>query len=178
MAEQPHICVICHELMEPIHTIVEPDNCTHKFHVICINIWLAHNRTCPLCRVPISIETQMPWRTLFLMALTVTRESVLERSAYTYAFLSLLLRRYMTASEWLDHRDTIVASIEQFHMYGIRLPFLDVTSRTSAKREKRRWAKFYEELEEGQLARTSERIATARRNILHSELFYTIIFNT
>jgi len=176
MAESASICVICHEIMEPIHTVVEPENCGHKFHVICINIWLAHKRSCPICRAPISIATQMPWRTLFLMTLTISRESLLERSAYTYAFLSLLLRRYKTAADWTEHRESIIASIEHFDVQGIRLPFLDISSRTTAKREKQRWAKLYEEMEEGQLARTSERIRVARRAIIHSELFYMIAF--
>jgi hypothetical protein len=117
----------------------------------------------------------MPWRTLFLVALTITRDSVLERSAYTYAFLSLLLRRYKTAAEWIEHRDSIIASMEQFNIQGVRLPFLDLTSRTTTKREKKRWARIYQELDEGRLARTSDRIVQARRNILHSELFYTIL---
>jgi len=118
----------------------------------------------------------MPWRTLFLMTLTISRESLLERSAYTYAFLSLLLRRYKTAADWTEHRESIIASIEHFDVQGIRLPFLDISSRTTAKREKQRWAKLYEEMEEGQLARTSERIRVARRAIIHSELFYMIAF--
>jgi hypothetical protein len=176
MAETTTICVICHEIMEPIHTVVEPENCTHKFHVICINVWLAHKRSCPVCRAPISVATQMPWRTLFLMTLAISRESLIERSAYTYAFLSLLLRRYKTAANWTEHRESIITSVQQFSVEGIRLPFLDVSSRTTAKREKQRWAKFYEELEEGKLARTSERIGNARRTIIHSELFYMIAF--
>lgn len=166
MEDEPAMCIICHESMESFHTVVQPTNCTHKFHVICITIWLSHHRTCPLCRTPISYRNQIMWRSVFLTALTITREMVIERCAYTYAFLSLLLRQFPTAQLWLQHRESIVRTIERFNVADVRLPCLDITSRTMAKREKRRWAKQYSELEEGALARTSERVALARRMIL------------
>jgi hypothetical protein len=106
------------------------------------------------------------WRSVFLTALTITREMVIERCAYTYAFLSILLRQFPNARSWLENRESIVRTIEQFDIGGVRLPCLDITSRTMAKQEKKRWAKQYSDLEDGALARTSERVALARRMIL------------
>jgi hypothetical protein len=70
----------------------------------------------------------MPWRTLFTVALVVTQEMALERAAYTYAFLSLMLRRFDTAAKWQTSKETIVAASEQFEMGSTRLPFLDLTT--------------------------------------------------
>lgn len=168
--EQP-TCSICREVMEPIHTIVKPQECSHTFHAICINIWLAHNRSCPCCRREISLDSQMPWRTLFTVALVVTQEMALERAAYTYAFLSLMLRRFVSASNWNKSKDTIVAASEQFEIGSTRLPFLDLSSRTTAKKEKRIWANIYREIGNGTSPRTEERVKAARRYILQYLFF-------
>lgn len=127
-------CTICHEAMEQYHTIVKPRNCTHTFHAICINIWLANHRSCPLCRRRISLSTQMPWRTLFAVALVLTQEAALERAAFTYTFLSTILRTYRTSASWRTARDILIASAEQFEFGATRLPFLDLTTRTNAKK--------------------------------------------
>jgi hypothetical protein len=159
------MCVICHENLESYHTVVKPENCTHSFHVICINIWLTQHRTCPLCRAQITITTQMPWRTLFITTLSITRETILQRSTYTYAFISYLLRRYINAKQWLENREKILSILERFNLYGIRLPFLDLTNRSTAKREKKKWARIYGDLTNGELVRNSKRIALARNAI-------------
>lgn len=158
-------CVICHEALEPFHTIVKPKRCNHTFHAICINIWLAHQRNCPLCRRRISLTTQMPWRTLFATALIVTQEMALERAAYTYAFLSQVLKTYTTKPSWIQMRNAIIAAAEHFEMGTIRLPFLDLTKRSSAKLEKRKWAIAYEQLT-GEHPRVSQRVKSAKRMLL------------
>ncbi|MCI06741.1 RING-h2 finger protein ATL16-like, partial [Trifolium medium] len=35
-------------------------NCSHHFHLDCINIWLQTNANCPLCRTSIAGNTQFP----------------------------------------------------------------------------------------------------------------------
>ena len=171
MADELATCAICREVMEPIHTIVKPQECDHTFHAICINVWLVHSRSCPCCRREISLESQMPWRTLFTVALVVTQEMALERAAYTYAFLSLMLRRFDTAAKWQNSKDSIVAASEQFEMGSTRLPFLDLTSRTTAKKEKNSWAEIYIQIGDGTSPRTAERIKAARRYILQYLFF-------
>lgn len=173
MSDEPLPCVICHETMESYHTVVKPDTCAHMFHAICINVWLARHRSCPICRRTISLETQMPWRTLFSTALCITHDTAVERAAYTYAFLSLMLRRFRNKAEWQRARNTIVVASEQFEAGTIRLPCLDLESRTTAKAEKQKWSNLFR-----QLATTSprkdQRVATARRYILeHLSFMFT-----
>jgi hypothetical protein len=43
-----HTCPICHE-EDRICRLALP--CKHEFHVHCINMWLRHNQTCPMCRI-------------------------------------------------------------------------------------------------------------------------------
>ena len=162
-------CVICYEIMEPLHHIVTPTNCNHRFHAICINIWLARHRSCPLCRKSISLTTQMPWRTLFSTALVVTHEMALERASYTYAFLSQILKTYDTPEKWRVSSIAIHAAAQHFEMGLVRLPFLDLSSRTTTKREKYKWRQIFEEIS-GESVRISERIAFARRGILMYEV--------
>jgi hypothetical protein len=112
----------------------------------------------------------MPWRTLFTTALVISHEMAVERAAYTYTFLSLMLRRFHNSSEWLRARDTIIIASEQFEMGTTRLPFLDLTARTTAKKEKRKWASIFTELTDEGL-RNSNRIQSARRWILDRLIF-------
>lgn len=170
VTDEPLTCVICHEEMEPIHQVVKPKLCDHTFHAICINIWLAHHRSCPLCRRRISLSTQMPWRTLFAVALVISSDMAIERACYTYAFLSLMIRRFKTAADWHQARDTIIMASEQFECGTIRLPFLDLTTRTTAKREKKKWRNIYNELTQED-PNHSERTQSARRWIL-DKLFF------
>ena len=165
MSDPETVCAICRESFEPCHTVVQPTNCSHQFHAICIHIWLARHRSCPLCRRRISLSTQMPWRSLFLTALVITREMTIERTAYTYAFLSILLKRFDTSTKWRTSRDALIAAMEQFEIGTIRLPFIDLTSRSTARREKRKWATMYVELTD-EYPRSSERVISARRRII------------
>jgi hypothetical protein len=165
MSDEAITCTICHEALEPFHTVVRPRRCNHTFHAICINIWLTRHRSCPLCRRRISLATQMPWRTLFTTALIVTQEMALERAAYTYAFLSQVLKTYTTKAAWRQTRDGIIAAAEHFELGTIRLPYLDLTTRSTAKREKRKWSTLYQQVS-GEEPRSSARVKSAKRSLL------------
>jgi hypothetical protein len=177
MADDSLTCTICHEALEPYHTVVQPRRCNHTFHAICINIWLVHHRSCPLCRRRISLSTQMPWRTLFAVALVVTQEAALERAAFTYAFLSTILRTYRTSASWRATRDILIASVEQFEFGTTRLPFLDLTTRTTAKNERRKWADLFTQMS-GESYRSSERVRSARRLVAERLLPQVTILNS
>jgi hypothetical protein len=168
--DEPLTCVICHESMEPHHQIVRPRDCSHTFHAICITIWLARHRNCPLCRRKISLSTQMPWRTLFSTALVISHEMAVERATYAYTFLSLMLRRFKTADTWNTDRDGIIMAAEHFEVGTTRLPFLDLTSRTCALKEKKKWYKLYIQLTNESI-KNSPRIQSARRYILETLIF-------
>ena len=172
MADEAPECVICHEVLESYHTVVQPINCAHTFHAICIHIWATNHHECPVCDTKINYKDRLPWQTLFITALAITQESALERTAYTYAFLSLMLRRFHSAERWKDARATIQVAAEQLEAGMIRLPYLNVKSRTTAKREKKKYAVIFEEIQQGgPPARISPRVKAARRWILH-QLFF------
>ncbi|KAA8543359.1 hypothetical protein F0562_021146 [Nyssa sinensis] len=53
-------CVVClNEFQEQDMLRVLP-NCSHAFHLDCIDVWLQSNANCPLCRSSISGATQYP----------------------------------------------------------------------------------------------------------------------
>ncbi|KAK3026173.1 hypothetical protein RJ639_040560 [Escallonia herrerae] len=53
-------CVVClNEFQEQDMLRVLP-NCSHAFHLDCIDVWLQNNANCPLCRLSISGTTRYP----------------------------------------------------------------------------------------------------------------------
>lgn len=172
MADEAPQCVICHEAFETYHQVVQPMHCAHTFHAICIHIWEENHHDCPVCHTKISYQDKVSWQTVFMTALVITQESALERVAYTYAFLSLMLRRFHSAEQWNDAKATIQVAAEQLEAGMIRLPYLNLKSRTTAKREKKKYAAIFEQIQEGDPpARISPRVKAARRWILH-QLFF------
>jgi hypothetical protein len=172
MVDESQRCAICHEELESYHQVVQPNNCSHTFHAICIHIWVTHYHNCPICHTQISYQDRIPWQTVFMTALVVTQETALERAAYTYAFLSAMLRRFSTSEQWNHANPTIVAAAEQLEAGMIRLPYLHLQSRTTAKQEKQKWATIFKHIQEdGQTARSSPRVKAARRWIV-DQLFF------
>jgi hypothetical protein len=104
-----------------------------------------------------------------MTALVISSEMAIERAAYTYSFLSLMLRRFHNASEWKKARDIIIVASEQFEIGHIKLPFLDLTNRSTAKKEKYKWYEIFKEVS-GENNRSS-RIQSSRRWILDKLLF-------
>jgi len=52
-SENRECCVCLNEFQEGEKVKVLP-NCSHPFHIDCIDVWLENNPNCPLCRTPIS----------------------------------------------------------------------------------------------------------------------------
>jgi hypothetical protein len=105
-----------------------------------------------------------------MTALMVSHDAAIERACYTYTFLSLILRRFSTAEQWSENKQTIITAVEQFELGSTRLPFLDLTNRTAASGEKKKWYKIYTEIS-GEAVQNSERISSARRWILEQYAF-------
>lgn len=53
-------CVVCLNVFQVQDTIRVLPNCSHAFHLDCIDIWLQSNTNCPLCRTGISGTTRCP----------------------------------------------------------------------------------------------------------------------
>jgi len=68
---------------------------------------------------------------------------LVERALHTWAFLSVVLRLLPTAALWNRTIEKIQTSITNYTI--ITLPFLDLRSRSSAMREKRKWFRLYTE---------------------------------
>jgi hypothetical protein len=169
-SELPLICVICHESMEDFHEIISPKLCGHKFHVICMYVWLARHTRCPVCREPVDLDSNPALKPLFTTALVLSHTIAVEQVSYIYTFLSLMLRRFDTAEKWEEARDTICMAAEEFELGTLRLPFLNLSSRHSAKKEKQKWKDIFIELTD-ESPRTSERIQTARRWLIEKLIF-------
>ncbi|KFK31717.1 hypothetical protein AALP_AA6G149800 [Arabis alpina] len=53
-------CSVClNEFQEEEKLRIIP-NCSHLFHIDCIDIWLQNNANCPLCRTRVSCDTSLP----------------------------------------------------------------------------------------------------------------------
>ncbi|KAK1390638.1 RING-H2 finger protein ATL16 [Heracleum sosnowskyi] len=53
-------CAVClNEFLEREKLRMIP-NCSHLFHIDCIDVWLQNNANCPLCRTSISLAVQFP----------------------------------------------------------------------------------------------------------------------
>ncbi|XVE65854.1 hypothetical protein DITRI_Ditri08aG0032700 [Diplodiscus trichospermus] len=53
-------CAVClNEFQEDEKLRIIP-NCSHVFHIDCIDVWLQNNANCPLCRTSISSTSQFP----------------------------------------------------------------------------------------------------------------------
>jgi len=169
-SDLPLTCVICHESMEDFHEIISPKLCRHKFHAICMYVWLARHTRCPVCREPVDVDSNPALNTLFTTALVLSHTAAVEQVSYIYAFLSLMLRRFDTVEKWNEARDIIYMAAEQFELGTLRLPYLDLSSRHKTKKEKQKWKNIFIELTD-ESPRTSARIQTARRWLIEKLIF-------
>ncbi|WCJ38373.1 RING/U-box superfamily protein [Euphorbia peplus] len=54
-------CVVCLNEFEEMDMVRVLPNCSHSFHLDCIDTWLQSNANCPLCRTSISGSTKYPF---------------------------------------------------------------------------------------------------------------------
>lgn len=163
-------CGICNECLEPYHQSMSSDLCNHIFHAICIHVWLSQNTNCPICDRRISLTSNLPSKIIFTTALMISYDMTVERVSFTYAFISLMLRRFNTKQKWKNARDIIIMASENFEHGSIHLPFLDLSSMRSAEKEKQKWRVLFFELT-GESPSSSSRIQNARRLLIDSLAF-------
>jgi hypothetical protein len=75
--------------------------------------------------------------TVPLLFQIVSQEIYIQKLSYVYAFLHIALQTYSSASTWNAAKPKLYAFLESPIHIAIQLPFLDISTRTSAKREKR-----------------------------------------
>ncbi|XAR57403.1 hypothetical protein NMG60_11025535 [Bertholletia excelsa] len=55
-------CAVCLNDFQQEENLRAIPNCSHLFHIDCIDVWLQQNENCPLCRTSISTPPQMIFR--------------------------------------------------------------------------------------------------------------------
>ncbi|KAJ6313242.1 hypothetical protein OIU76_011175 [Salix suchowensis] len=53
-------CAVCLNEFQEAEKLRRIPNCSHAFHIDCIDVWLQSNANCPLCRTSISSTTRFP----------------------------------------------------------------------------------------------------------------------
>lgn len=154
-------CAICLEDCDSNIESVSLKVCNHTFHTHCINSWLTKQRTCPLCRTKITLSIQSSWRTLFVTAVVVGNEMVIERAAFTCAFLNMALLTFKKSEEWNISKEYLIQKMSQFTFLGTKLPLLDLSTRGMAVVEFRNWKTMFEHLS-GEPYSSSSRIQFAK----------------
>jgi hypothetical protein len=75
----------------------------------------------------------------FLTALVATNEIIKGHILQIYTLLKQLLKQYDTAGKWNESKPRIYSMTIQF-------PFLDISSRTHAQRELKKWSESFQVL--------------------------------
>ena len=71
---------------------------------------------------------------------TILEGTYIQQMSYVYAFLHLALTQYNTASQWTNKIPQFYAFLENPGFQSSQLPYLDLSTRASAKREKKKYA--------------------------------------
>lgn len=107
---------------------------------------------------------------MFGAALVLNQQIAIERITHAYTFLRSMLRQFHTKKLWKQAQETIQVASEKQECGGVHLPYLNVRTRSSAKKEKMRQAQMYSELT-GEEPRNTERINAAEEQIMEQLSF-------
>jgi hypothetical protein len=146
--DESRCCMICLDEVDMAQKYAQPMPCLHIFHCHCMNQWLKQNRSCPLCRYPIQLQDQAKWFSLFTTAVLISHDMYIDRFILTITFLEYILKKYKRSAEWNEIRNTCIIFLNQFQYIGIRFPCLDVSTRTTAQKELRRWKSMFHEYQQ------------------------------
>ena len=99
---------------------------------------------------------------------TIFQEIYIQQLSYVYAFLHLALKTCRTAKEWTAVKPHLQSFVENSTIGSLQYPYLDLTSRASAAREKKKWCMLFQETTH-EHPHHSERVLTAtywiRKNV-------------
>ena len=82
----------------------------------------------------------------FVLSMIITNEIQLGNAMHVYTFLSTMLARYDTLEKWNVASPHIYELAEHAGTSTQRLPYLDLRTRASAKREMKAWSRRVREL--------------------------------
>lgn len=169
MGADPPCCAICLEDIDVSEKYAQPLPCCHMFHCTCMNQWLQQNRSCPLCRYPIKLQDQAKWFSLFTTALLISHDMYIDRFILTTEFLKHILKKYKTSDEWTQRVPFFIGFMNHFQHLGVRLPCLDITTRTMAQKELSKWRAMFKEYSK-EFPFEKRRYSTLRQVVLSQAL--------
>ncbi len=82
----------------------------------------------------------------FILSLILTNEIRIGIAIEAYMFISTMLKKYDTSEKWIAASSHIYGLAEQYSMGKQHLPYLDLRTRTGAKKEMKKWSDVVYEL--------------------------------
>ena len=76
---------------------------------------------------------------------SILQQEVYYRFGYIWGFITILLDLYTTKNDWNQLRQVLELYLYRINTNYMQLPYINLKSRTSAKKEKQKWYKLYVE---------------------------------
>ena len=134
MSNNTQECSICQELITTDQNRITLGQCNHNYHAICIQTWATLQTTCPLCRQNFGDRDALQLRRVLpaLLALAVWQpiEDQMQRLAFAFAFIRLVLNYFPTSQEFNTYKAQIIHFGESFSINGYKVPLLCYTTRS------------------------------------------------
>jgi hypothetical protein len=87
-------------------------------------------------------QTDQTDTSLFIIQ-SILQQEIYYRIGYTWAFITILLDLYTTKNDWNQLSQVLELYLYRINTKYIQLPYINLKSRTSAKKEKQKWYKLY-----------------------------------
>jgi hypothetical protein len=134
-----HECSICQDVITGEQNRIILGQCNHIYHAICIQTWATFQTTCPLCRQNFGDRDALQLRRVLpaLMALAVWQpiEEQMQRLAFAFAYIRLVLTYFPNSHEFNTYKDRIIRFSEAFSINNYRAPLLCYTTRNDFQRQ-------------------------------------------
>jgi hypothetical protein len=104
----------------------------------------------------------------------LTQQIALEYFGYAWAFLSIFLEVYNTSEKWKNGLEHIKYAADQFEIDTIRLPWIDFSTRSRAKKERAKWYNLYKIIENTRYRKNNLKRAVFIQLFKYDTIVYTI----
>jgi hypothetical protein len=84
----------------------------------------------------------------YILYQNISQEIILERTIYTYAYLSVLLHYIPTGKQWKQQKETILEYIQSAKFGFGTLPILNLSNRMKALEERKKQMEFLNQIME------------------------------